>query len=186
MYKHVDHTKCSEWMSCCVVSVFTSLCHIHNTSMLVDCHSKHVPGEELRVPGPAQVQLVQGSAQQLVVPAEAGAAAGLGADGPVQHHHQHDQRAHGGGDQTRVASLLHQHLGYVQCPASPSLAEPVRLTPLERGTLTGSPLTLNTRSAPNKQRVQVRVCICKRRFEAHQPQEEVNSLPHEKTNQVGT
>lgn len=71
--------------------VFTSLCHIHHASILVDSHSEHLPGEELRVLGPAQVQLVQGSAQQLVVVSEAGAAPLLGANSAVQQHHEQDQ-----------------------------------------------------------------------------------------------
>lgn len=67
-----------------------SLRHIHHTGILVDSHSKHFPGEELGVLGPAQVQFVQGSAQQLVVLSEAVAAWLLGAEGAVQHHHEHN------------------------------------------------------------------------------------------------
>lgn len=52
-------------------AVFTSLSHIHHTSIGVDSHSKHDSREELGVPGPAQVQLVEGSAQQLVLLREA-------------------------------------------------------------------------------------------------------------------
>lgn len=75
-------------------SIFTSLCNIHHTSVLIHSHAKHLPDEELRVPGPAQVQLVQGATLQLVVMTEAGAALMLlmllGADGPVEHHHEQD------------------------------------------------------------------------------------------------
>lgn len=73
-----------------IMYVFTSLCRIHHTSILVDSHSKQLPGEELRVLGPGQVQLVQRSAQQLVVMSEAGAASLLAANAAVQHHHEQD------------------------------------------------------------------------------------------------
>lgn len=79
---------CSNLMHC--MHVCTSLCHIHHARVLVDSHREHVPGEEFRVLGPTQVQLVQGSAQQLVVSPEAGAALLLlGTDGAVQQHHEH-------------------------------------------------------------------------------------------------
>ena len=74
-----------------LMHVFTSLCHIHHSNILVDSHSEHVPAEQLRVLGPAQVQFVQRSAQQLVVQSEAGAARLLGHDGSVQHHHEHHE-----------------------------------------------------------------------------------------------
>ena len=70
------------------IALFTSLCHVHHTCILVDSHAKHLSGKELRVLGPVQVQFVQGSAQQLVLMSDARADWVLAADGTVQHHHE--------------------------------------------------------------------------------------------------
>lgn len=91
--------------------IVTSLRHINYTCMLVDSHPKHLPGEELGVPGPAEVQLVEGPALQLVVVSEERAARLLRADGAVQDHHEQDYRGHAGRDQTRMASFGGQHQG---------------------------------------------------------------------------
>lgn len=76
--------------------MFTSLSHIHHTGVLVDSHGEHVSCEELGVPGPAQVQFVKGSAQQLVVPSQVRAARVLVAAATVQYRHKQHQQNHTG------------------------------------------------------------------------------------------
>lgn len=70
-----------------LICVLTSLGHIHHPSVLVHSHSEYVAGEELRVPGPAEVQFVQWSTHQLVVLSEARRGGGMCTEGSVQSHH---------------------------------------------------------------------------------------------------
>lgn len=88
--------------------ILTSLRHINHPSNLVDRHPEHLPAEELRLFGPADVQSEERPAEQLVVPPEVRARGRRAAHGAVQDHRQQDQRGHAGGDQTHGAPPLQQ------------------------------------------------------------------------------
>lgn len=65
----------------------TSLGHIHHLSELVHSHGEDLAGEQLRVPGPAQVQLVGGPELKRLA---AGAERRLRAQQAVQHQQDHE------------------------------------------------------------------------------------------------